>query len=48
MSTPIERLRNLNKLHKGQVSKATAMVSKMKDQAEAAAKVSAEIRAEKE
>jgi len=44
MQSPIERLRTLNKIRKNQLAKSGAMVKKMKDQAEAAAKVSRELK----
>jgi len=48
MRSAIERLRNLSKLRKEPLNKSSAMVKKMFDQAEAAKKVAAEIRGEKE
>lgn len=48
MASPFERLRTLNRLHNSQLQKQGAMVKKMKDQAEAAAAVSQELKGQKE
>jgi len=47
MTTPIERLRRMSELRKDRVSRMESVMEKMKNQADAAAKVSQEIRGSK-